>query len=159
MLGSARGAGNPAQAQIAARTAQATGANSIAQNATLGRVNEQLGALSAAGGLYGNVAGEGLTQSGQDINQNQFNAGQTNNINQGNQTANLNANTTLLGATEGQNANAMNAAMQGQNLGSRNTLGFDQIASSAYSDAAKRNAALAGSVMQGVGGLASIIGV
>ena len=75
MLGSARGAGNPAQAQLAARTAQAVGANQVTQNAVTGRTNEEMAAMGAAGGLYGNVAGQGLQSAGLTQAGNQFNAG------------------------------------------------------------------------------------
>lgn len=148
VLGSARGAGNPAAAQLAARNAQAQGAQQIAQAAVPAEAQQQLNALGAQAGLYGQVAGQ---QQGL----NQFNAGQTNTIAQGNQGTNLAANTNLLGTLSAQDLAQLNANMSGQQLGVQQQLGLGNIGLQAYQNAAAGNRALAGSIMQGAGGLAS----
>ena len=78
MLGSARGAGNPAAAQLAAKGALTTGQQQVAQNAVTGRTNEELGALGAEGGLYSNVAGQGTNQQQVSNQLSEYNAGQGN---------------------------------------------------------------------------------
>ena len=157
MLGSARGAGDPAAAQLAARNAQANTGQQIAQNATLGRTNEELGALSAAGGLYGNVAGQGLQS--QQIGQanNQFNAGQGNQLGVSNQANNLAAQSNYLNSLSGQNQLQAQGQQAAQQLGSQNQLGLDQIQNNAYQNSAANTQKVAGAALQGVTGLASFI--
>ena len=139
MLGSARGAGDPAAAQLAARNAQAQTSQNVAQNATIGRTNEELGALGAAGGLYGNVAGQGLQSQGLGQANNQFNAGQTNQVGLANQSNNLTAQQNYLQALEQQNQQQQQGQIQGQQLGVQNNLGLNQIQSSAFNNSAAHN--------------------
>jgi len=157
MLGSARGAGSPAAAQLAARNAQTQTGQNIAQNATLGRTQEELGALGAAGGLYNNIAGLGLQSAGQGIQNNQFNAGQGNQLGVSNQANNLAAQTNYLNNLSQQNQQNQQGAIQAQQLGVQNQLGLDQIQSQAYQNAAQNNQKVAGAALQAVGGLASFI--
>lgn len=130
MLGSARGAGNPAAAQLAARNAQAQGAQQVAGNVVAGRTQEELGALGAAGGLYGNMAGEGLTAQQQQ-----------NQIAQGNQQNLLAAHTNFLGALSGIAGQQQQGQMAGQQLSANTALGQQDIANTAYEKAANRNSA------------------
>jgi hypothetical protein len=142
MLGSARGAGDPAAAQLAARNALTQGQQQVAQNAVQGRTAEELGALSAQGGLYGSVAGQGLQASGQ-----------ANQIAQGNQATNLAANTTQLGAQQAADLAQQQGSIAGQQLGVQSQLGNSQIQSTAFNNAAQANTKLAGAALQGAGGL------
>jgi hypothetical protein len=128
MLGSARGAGNPAAAQLAARNAQTTGAQQVAQNVVAGRTNEELGALGALGGIYGNIAGQGLTAQGQ-----------ANQVAQGNQANTLAANTNYLGALTGIAGQQQQGAENAQNTYASTALGQEGIANSAYQAAAANN--------------------
>lgn len=128
MLGSARGAGNPAAAQIAARNAQANGAQQVAQNVVAGRTNEELGALGGLGGVYGNLAGQGLQSQAQQ-----------NQIAQGNQANNLAANTNYLGALTGIAGQQQQGQQGAQQLAATTALGEQGIASNAYQAAAQRN--------------------
>ena len=116
MLGSARGAGNPAQAQLAARNAQTQGAQQVAANAVTGRTNEELGAMNAAGGLYGNVAGQGLTQAQAQQQLGEYNAGQANQVAMGNQANTLAANTNLLTNYSNQGLAQQQGAIQNEQL-------------------------------------------
>lgn len=156
MLGSARGAGNPAAAELAARGALASGQQQVAGNAVLGRTQEELGALGAAGGLYGNVAGQGLQEQGLGQNLNMFNAGQRNQIAQGNQANTSGQYNNYLGALSGINAQQQQGQIAGQQLNAQTQLGQQNIENNAYSDAAARNSKLFGSLMSGAGSLASM---
>ena len=71
--------------------------------------------------------------------------------NQGNTLA---ANTNLLNNTSAQGLAQQQGNISGQQLGVQQQLGLGTIGLNAYNDAAKQNTALAGAVMQGVGGLA-----
>jgi hypothetical protein len=128
MLGSARGAGSPAAAQLAARTAQAQGAQQVAQNVVAGRTQEELGALGGLGSVYGALAGQGLQA------QQQQNA-----IAQGNQANSLAANTNYLGQVAGIAGQQQQGQISGQNLYANTALGQQQVAANAYQQAAARN--------------------
>ena len=154
MLGSTRGAGNPAQAQLAARTAQAVGANQVAQNAVTGRTNEELSAMGAAGGLYGNVAGQGLQSAGLTQAGNQFNVGQQNQIAQGNQANTMAGYTNYLGNVTNQGLAQQQGGQAAQQLGVQQQLGLGNIGMQAYNNAAQNNTKIAGAAMSGIGGLA-----
>lgn len=136
LLGSARGAGNPAAAQLAARNAQAQGAQQVAGNVVAGRTQEELGALGAAGGLYGNIASQGLQQQSLQ-----------NQVAQGNQQNALNANTNYLGALTGVAGQQQTGQVQGQQLAANTALGQQQVASNAYNNAAQNNNKAFGQVL------------
>lgn len=155
MLGSARGAGNPAAAQLAARNAQAQGAQQVAQNAVQGRTAEEMGAMNAAAGLYGNVAGQGLQQVGLQQGLNQFNAGQTNQVGMGNQANALAAYTNQLNSLGNQGLAQQQGGIAGQQLAVQQQLGEGQIGSQAYENAAKSNQSIMGGIMSGIGGFFS----
>ena len=112
MLGSARGAGNPAAAQQAAAMAQATGQQQIAQNAVAGQAATQLGALQGEGSLYGNIANQGLQAQGQ-----------ANQVAQGNQANALGANQSYLGALTGVAGQQQQGTEAGQQLAANTNLG------------------------------------
>lgn len=152
MLGSARGSGNPAQAQLAARQAQGNIANQVAQNAVLGRTQEELAAMAAQGGILGNVTGQQLQQQGITNQAGQFNAGQLNTIAQGNQQNTLNAYTQGLNSAGAQGLAQQQGTMGGQQLQAQSQLGLNQIQAQAYADAAARQQRVAGGVIQGLGG-------
>lgn len=155
MLGSARGAGSPAAAQQAARNAQSSIGQQTAQNAVLGRTNEELGAMGAAGGLYGNIANAGLGQQGLQQGISQFNAGQANQVGMGNQSNSLAANTNYLGALSGINNQQQQGQIAGQQLAASIALGRQGIQNSAYNNSAQQNSKIFGSLMQGASGLAA----
>jgi hypothetical protein len=136
MLGSARGAGSPAAAQLAARNAAMTGQQQVAGNAVAGRTQEELAAMNAAGGLYGNVAGQGLQGTGQVLQNQQFNAGQSNLIGQGNQQANLGANQAYLGSLQAQDLAQLQAQQNQQQLGVQNQNNLNTVGQAAYANAA-----------------------
>jgi hypothetical protein len=154
MLGSARGSGNPAAAQSAAADAQAQGQQQIAQNAVAGRTQEELGALGAASGLYGNIAGQGLQQQSLGQNLNMFNAGQQNQIGMSNQQNQLAANNAYLQALAGINAQQQQGQIAGQQLAANTQLGQENIQNSAYNNAANQNSKIFGSLMSGAGSIA-----
>lgn len=157
MLGSARGSGNPAAAQLAARQAQGNIAQQVAQNAVLGRTQEELGAMAAQGGLLGNVTGQQLQQQGITNQAGQFNAAQQNAIAQGNQANTLNAYTHALDSAAAQGLAQQQGAMGGQQLQAQTQLGLNQIQQQAYADAAARQQRLAGGLLQGIGGAAGAV--
>jgi hypothetical protein len=144
MLGSARGAGNPAAAQLAARNAQAQGQQQIAQNAIQGRTAEELGALSGLGSTYGALGGLGTTVQGQQ-----------NQIGLGNQALNAQVQNQYLQALAQQNAQQQQGAIAGQQLGAQNALGYSQLQSGNYQAQQQRKANLLGGLMQGGAGLAA----
>lgn len=139
MLGSARGAGNPAAAQLAARNAQATGAQQVAGNVVAGRTQEELGALNAQAGLYGNIASQGLQQQGQQ-----------NQVAQGNQQNALNANTNYLGALTGVAGQQQQGQQAGQSLYANTALQQQQNAEQAYQASAAMNNKAFGQVLGAV---------
>jgi hypothetical protein len=145
ILGSARGAGNPAAAQLAARGAQATGANQVAQNAVAGETQQQLGALGQQANIYGQVAGQ---QQGL----NTFNTGQANTIAQGNQANTTATNTNLMNTLSAQDLAQLNANISAQQLGVQQQLGIGQIGQQAYASSANNGARLTGSIFSGVSG-------
>lgn len=152
MLGSARGAGNPAAAQLAARQAQGNMQQQVAQNAVLGRTQEELAAMGAQAGVLGNVTGQQLQQQGVTNQAGQFNATQQNAIAQGNQQNRLNAYTTGLGSAANQGLAQQQGLMGGQQLQAQTQLGMNKIGNDAYGNAAERQQRLAGGVIQGLGG-------
>lgn len=143
MLGSARGAGSPAAAQLGAQNALMSGQQQIAQNAIQGRTAEELGALGAAGGQYGQVAQTGLGQQGQ-----------ANAVGQGNAALNAQVQTNYLQALAAQNAQQQAGAIAGQNLGAQNALGYSQLASGNYNAQAGRATQDFGAVLGALGGAA-----
>lgn len=159
MLGSARGAGSPAAAQLAARTAQTQGAQQVAQNAIQGRTQEELAALGAQGGLYGNIGSQGLQQTGLQQQLGVANAGQANQIAQGNQANRLAANTNYLNSLANQGLAQQQGGMAGQQLGVQQQLGLGNIGQQAYSNAAQRQQNITGGIMQGIGGLFGGVGL
>lgn len=146
MLGSARGAGSPAAAQLAAQQAQAMGGQQVAQNAVQGRTAEELAAMQAQGGLLGSVAGTGLAQQGQQ-----------NMVAQGNQANNLAAQTSYLGSLGAQGLQQQEGQIQGQQLGVQQQLGLDQVQQQAYAAAAKGGSNLIGSALSGLGALGGVM--
>lgn len=136
MLGSARGAGNPAAAQQAARNAQAQGAQQIAGNAVMGRTQEELGALGALGNTYGALGSLGQGQQQQ-----------ANQVAMGNQANNLAANTNYLGALTGVAGQDQQGQIAGQQLAANTALGQQQVASQAYNNAAQNNNKAFGQVL------------
>ena len=144
MLGSSRGAGSPAAAQLSAANALTGGQQQVAQNAVQGRTAEEMGALGAMGGLYGNVSGTGLAQQGQQ-----------NQVAQGNQANTLAVQNAYLQALAAQNAQQQQGAMAGQQLGAQSGLGYGQLASQDYNQSAGRRQQFLGSMMQGGAGVAS----
>ncbi len=160
MLGSARGAGNPAAAQLAARQTQGQISNQVAQNATLGRTQEELAAMGAQGGLLGQAGGQQLQQQGITNQLGQFNAGQQNQIAQGNQGNTLNAYTQGLNSAATQGLAQQQGLMGGQQLNANTQLGLDQISANAYADAATRKARATAGIAQGVvGSIGAIAGL
>jgi hypothetical protein len=146
MLGSARGAGNPAQAQLAARNAQSTGAQQVAANAVPAEANQALAALGQQANIYGTVAGQ-QQQLGLQ------NAAQQNAINQANQANTLQAQTNYLNNTAAQGLANQQGQIQGQQLGVQQQLGLGNIGNQAYQNAAANNQKLAGSILQGTSGI------
>lgn len=142
MLGSARGAGSPAAAQLAARNALTQGQQQVAQNAVQGRTAEELGALGGMGSAYGALGGLGTTVTGQQ-----------NQIAQGNQANNLAVQNAYLQALAQQNAQQQQGAMAGQQLGAQNAIGYGQLQSGNYNQAAGRRQQFLGSLMQGGAGV------
>lgn len=140
-LGSARGAGNPAQAQQLARNAQAAGQQQVAQNVVQGKTQEELAALGAEGGLQTNIANQGLQAA------------------QGNQSNNLAANNAYLQALSGINNQQQQGQIAGQQLAANTALGQQNIANNAYQAAAGNNQKLAGGVLQAAQGAASLFGL
>lgn len=136
MLGSARGAGNPAQAQLAAQNARAQGAQQVAGNVVAGRTAEELGALGGLGSTYGALGGLGQTQQAQQ-----------NAIAQGNQQNLLNAHTNFLGALSGIAGQQQQGQQAGQQLYANTALGQQGIANSAYENAANNNNRAFGQVL------------
>src|SRR5262249_51846541 len=141
MLGSARGAGNPAVAQLAARNAAAQGQQQIAQNAVAGRTAEELGALGGMGGAYGALGGLGTTVTGQ-----------ANQVGQGNQALQAAVQQQYLQALMAQNAQQQAGAQAGQQLGAENALGYAGLASQNYNTGADRRSKFLGSILQGGAG-------
>lgn len=125
MLGSTRGAGNPAAAQLAAQNAQRQGAQQVAGNVVAGRTQEELGALGGLGNTYGALGGLGTTVQGQQ-----------NQVGLGNQANALGANTNYLGALTG----IAGQEQQGQE-------NQQQLANSAYQSSAQMNNKIAGQVL------------
>jgi hypothetical protein len=149
MLGSARGAGNPAAAQLAARNAQTQGGQQVAANVVAGRTAEELGALGGLGSTYG-----ALGQLGTAVQ------GQQNAIAQGNQANALAANTNYLGALTGIAGQQQQGQIGGQNLYANTALGQQQVANSAYQNAANNNNKIAGQVLGAAGNAAgSLFGI
>jgi hypothetical protein len=148
MLGSARGAGSPAAAQLAAQGALASGQQQVAQNAVQGRTAEELGAMGAQGGLYGNVAqlGQGNLQ---------YNAGAGNQVGLANQANTTQANTALLGSLGQQGIAQQQGQQAGQQLGVQQQLGIDQVQQQAYASAAANNQKASGSLFSGLSGFVS----
>jgi hypothetical protein len=144
MLGSARGAGSPAAAQLAARQGQAQQANQTQQAAVLGAANEQVGALGAAGGLYGGAAGTGLGVTGQ-----------ANTIGMANQQALEQAQQAQLQALIQENQQQQQGAQAGQVLGVQNALGSGQIQNTAFNNAAANNQKALSGLFSGISGLAA----
>jgi hypothetical protein len=157
MLGSARGSGNPAAAQLASQNAMTQGQQQVAQNAVAGRTQEELGAMNAQAGLYGNVAQQGLGQVGAQQQNAQFNANQQNQLGQANQANNLAANTNFLGSTGNMALAQQQGGLAGQQLGVQQQLGLGQIGSGAYQSAAANNKSLAGGIIGGLGSIAGIL--
>ena len=155
MLGSARGGGNPAATQLAARNAQTQGAQQVAGNAVAGRTAEELGAMNASAGIYGNIAGQGLQQVGMQQNNNQFNAGQQNQVAMGNQANTLAANTNYLGSTGNMALAQQQGQIAGQQLGVQQQLGVGQLNAQNYQNAAKNNQGIVGSIAGGISGALS----
>lgn len=157
MLGSARGGGNPAATQIAARQAAGQIQQQVAQNAVLGRTQEELAAMAAQGGILSGVTGQQIQQQGITNQAGQFNASQTNAVAQGNQGNTLNAYTTGLGSAGAQGIAQQQGLMGGQQLGAQTGIAMNQIGAQAYADAAARQQRLAGATMQGIGGAAGAV--
>lgn len=146
MLGSARGAGSPAAALLAARQAQTQNANQVAQNAVQGRTAEELGALSGAAGAYGQVASTGLQQQAQQ-----------NAIAQGNQQLQNTSQNQLLQALMGENAQQQQGQIAGATLTTNTALSQQQLQAQAYQAAAAANAKAVGSVLQGAAGIGAML--
>lgn len=158
MLGSARGSGNPAAAQLAAQNAQAQGGQQVAQNAVAGRTQEELGALGAQGGLYGNIAGQGL-QSQQAANQiGTFNTGQANQVGLANQANTSQQNTALLNSLGQQNLAQQQGQIQGQQLNANTQLGQEALQEKAYLASAQQNGSIFGSAL-GAGASLGVAGL
>lgn len=156
MLGSARGAGNPAAAQQAASNAQATGQQQIAQNAVAGRTQEELSALGAQGGLYGNIAGQGLQQQQLQQGLSQFNAGQANQIGMGNQQNTLAANQSYAQLLSQINAQQQQGQIAGQQLSAQTQLGQQQLEAGAYNNSAQNTQKAVSGIVQGAAGVAGM---
>jgi hypothetical protein len=148
MLGSARGAGSPAAAQLGAQNALTQGQQQVAQNAVQGRTAEELGALSAQGQTLGALGGLGQTQTGQQ-----------NQIGLANQQAQQQAQLAQLQALAQQNAQQQQGAQAGQQLGVQQQLGLGQIGAVAYNNAANANRQLTGSLFSGFSGLGAVAGL
>jgi hypothetical protein len=151
MLGSARGSGNPAAAQLAARNAQATGANQVAQNTVAGKTQEELAAMGAQSGLATNIAGQGLNEQQLQAGVNASNASQANQVGMGNQQNNLAANTNLMNTLGTQNLAQQQGQIAAQNENAQTQLGQEQIQNNAYTAAGEANQGAMSSLMGGAG--------
>jgi hypothetical protein len=156
MLGSARGSGNPAAAQQQAANAQTSGQQQVAQNAVAGRTQEELGAMGAASGLYGQIGSQGLQEQGMGQSLNQFNAGQQNQIGLANQQNTSQQYNNYLQSLQGINQQQQQGQIAGQQLAAQTQLGQEQIQANAYNNAANQNSKLTGSVLSGGSGLAGM---
>lgn len=157
MLGSARGAGSPGAAQLGARNLIGTQGQQIAQNAVAGRTQEEMGALGAEAGLYGTMAGQGLTEQQLQAQANQFNATQQNAIAQANQANRLGANTNYLGFLGGQGLGWGQIGAGGAGLSANTQLGLQGIQSNAYGSSAKTGMQLGGSILSGAAGVGAAL--
>ena len=119
------------------------GQQQIAQNAVQGRTAEELGALSGAGSAYGALGGLGTTVTGQQ-----------NQVAQGNQANDLQAQTQYLQALAAQNAQQQQGAIAGQQLGSNNALGFGTLNSNNTNQANANTSKFVGSLFSAAGGAA-----
>lgn len=155
MLGSARGSGSPAAARIAARNAAATGQQQVARNAVAGRTQEELGAMNAAGSLYGNVASQGLNEQQLGAQSNQFNAGQQNQIAAGNQANTLAANTNYMNQLGTQNIAQQQGQIAEDEQSQQTQLAIQQQQAQSYQASQAANAKLTGSVFSAMGGAMS----
>jgi hypothetical protein len=135
VLGSARGAGSPGAAQLAARNAQSQGAQQIASTAVPAEAQQALAALGAQAGLYGTVAGQQMQT-----------AAQQNAVNQANQANQLAAQTNYLQNTSQQGLAQQQAQQAGQQLGVNQQLGLGNIGVTAYNNAATNDQKLLGSI-------------
>jgi hypothetical protein len=138
MLGSARGAGSPGAAQLAAQRALTGGQQQVAQNAVQGRTAEEMQALGGMGSTYGALGGLGTTVTGQANDISGMNAQQHN---------------AYLQALMQQNAQQQSGAMAGQQLGAGNALGYSQLQSGNYQQQQGRKSQLVGGLLQGGGGM------
>jgi hypothetical protein len=162
-LGSARGSGNPALAQYQAQQAGGNIAQQTAQNAVMGRTQEELGAMQGLGGLQGQMqqGALGSAQMGQQNNQfnstlgqqnQQFNAVQY--MNQ-QQLANA-AYQNYINNLSQQNLAQYQGNQNLQQLGSQQQLGYAQLQNSAQNNANQSNAGLIGSIAGAAGGLLAL---
>lgn len=143
MLGSARGSSNPAAAQYAAQNALTQGQQQVAQNAVTGNANEQLGALSGAGTMYGNAANTGTSVANLQQNQSIAQAGVT----QNQQNINQQAWNQYLNQLAAQNNAQYSANMAQQQLAVNQNLGAMQIAQNAYQNAQQNQGAFTGGLL------------
>ena len=151
VLGSARGAGNPAAAQLASQTQLGQQNQQTAANAVAGRTQEELGALGAEGSLYGNVAGQGL-QAQQVGNQaGQFNASQQNQAALQAQQLQLQAQQAQANLASQQGLAQQQGGQAYNQLGVQQQTAVNQNALTAFNDAATNNQAALKLGMQGAG--------
>lgn len=146
MLGSARGSGNPAAAQLAASNANTQGQQQVAANAVAGRTQEELGALSGENNVYGALGGLGLQQQGYGLQ-----AGLANQQNT------LASNTNYLNALTGINNQQQQGQISGQQLAAQTALGQQNIENNAYNASAGQNSKIFGSLMSGAGSIAGAL--
>lgn len=169
--GAVGGSSNPALAQYNIANQAQTIQNQTNQQAVQGRTQEELGALGAEGGIYGQMQQGALGAAGMQMNNNQFNAGQLNQfgLQQGqfNQQAAMNNLQSQLATGQlnaqqynnymqqlyGMNQQQFNAQQAYENLAVQQQLGVGQINNSAYQAAASKEGGFLGGLMGGGGSI------
>ena len=151
VLGSARGAGNPAAAQLASQQQLGQQNQQTAENAVAGRTQEELGALGAEGSLYGSIGAQGL-QSQQIGNQaNQFNASAQNQAALQAQQLQLQAQTSQAQLASTQGLAQQQGGQAYNQLGVTQQTAENNNALTAFNDSATNNQAALKLGMQGAG--------
>jgi len=111
LQGSAQGgSSNPALAQYNVGNQFGQIQNQTNQNAVAGRTSEEMGAMQAQAGLYGQMQSGALGSAGMGLQNNQFNAGQLNQF--GLQQGQMNQQTAMANLNSQQGQNQLNAQQQ-----------------------------------------------
>ena len=141
-------AGNPALAKYQVGNQLAGAQQQASQQAVAGRTQEEMGAMQAQAGLYGQMQTGGLNAANLGMQGSQFNAqmqAQQNALN----AQQYNQYTANLGQV---NSQQLAANISQQQLGVQQQMQLDQIQSGAYQQGAQRQAGFMGGIMNSVGG-------